>query len=367
MFCKRVKIRSYQKGLLFDDREFKRILGAGIHWLFGLSWKLRVDMVSMRDPWLFHEDLDLVIKSSQLGDDAEILELSDNQRCLVWIENRFCAILGPGNHVIWNKFKPLRVETVDTAGVRFKHPEISAILKSPGSSEELVTHRIESGSVGILFLDGKLEEVLEPGLHVFWRKVRDIKVHLVSTRESGLDISGQEILSKDKVSLRLNGLLTYRVVHPERAVTEVEDYLQTLYREAQLALRAVVGIRDLDELLADKDSIADRVREILVKRVESLGIKIVGFGIRDIILPGDMKLLLNRVVESKKEAEANLITRREETAAMRSQANTARILAGNPTLMRLRELELLEKVAASSNLNIVCGDEGISDKVVKLI
>jgi hypothetical protein len=95
-------------------------------------------------------------------------------------------------------------------------------------------------------------------------------------------------------------------------------------------------------------------------------------GIRDVILPGDMKDLMNRVTEAKKAAEANLIARREETAAIRSQANTAKLLADSPTLMRLRELEVLEKIAAAGKLNIVVGDKslgekGLAEKVVNLL
>ena len=91
------------------------------------------------------------------------------------------------------------------------------------------------------------------------------------------------------------------------------------------------------------------------------------FGIRDVILPGDMKTILNRVTEAKKVAEADLITRREETAAMRSQANTARIFESNPALMRLRELEVLEKVADKANLNVVLGEKGLADRIMKLL
>lgn len=89
--------------------------------------------------------------------------------------------------------------------------------------------------------------------------------------------------------------------------------------------------------------------------------------VRDIILPGDMKDLMNKVTEAKKAAEANLIARREETAAMRSQANTAKLLADNPTLMRLRELEVLEKVATTGNLNVVLGEKGLADRVTHLL
>ena len=90
-------------------------------------------------------------------------------------------------------------------------------------------------------------------------------------------------------------------------------------------------------------------------------------GVRDIILPGEMKDLMNKVTEAKKAAEANLIVRREETAAMRSQANTAKVLADNPTLMRLRELEVLEKVATCGKLSVVLGEKGLADRVVNLI
>ena len=98
-----------------------------------------------------------------------------------------------------------------------------------------------------------------------------------------------------------------------------------------------------------------------------MGLEIASVGIRDVILPGEMKDLMNRVTEAKKAAEANLISRREETAAMRSQANTAKLLADNPVLMRLRELEVLERIAADGDLKVVLGEKGLTDTVVNLL
>jgi ABC-type microcin C transport system permease subunit YejB len=98
--------------------------------------------------------------------------------------------------------------------------------------------------------------------------------------------------------------------------------------------------------------------------VAALGLQIASVGIRDVILPGDMKDLMNKVTEAKKAAEANLIARREETAAVRSQANTAKLLADNPALMRLRELEVLEKIATACELKIVLGEKGLVERVV---
>ena len=174
-------------------------------------------------------------------------------------------------------------------------------------------------------------------------------------------------MTADKVTLRLNAVVTYRVANALRSVTEVEDSRQALYREAQLALRAVVGTKALDTLLTEKDAVARELEGLVRDRAAAFGLDVHALGIRDIILPGDMKDLMNRVTEAKKAAEAALITRREETAAMRSQANTAKILESHPTLMRLRELEVLEKVAEKSNLQVVLGEKGLTDRVVKLL
>lgn len=174
-------------------------------------------------------------------------------------------------------------------------------------------------------------------------------------------------MTNDKVTLRMNAIATYRVVDPRQAVSTVDDVKQTLYREVQLALRAVVGARELDALLSDKDVVAREVEEQVRRRVGELGLELVSVGVRDIILPGEMKDLMNKVTEAKKAAEANLIVRREETAAMRSQVNTAKLLQDNLTLMRLRELEVLEKIAATSKLNVVLGEKGLADKVMNLL
>jgi regulator of protease activity HflC (stomatin/prohibitin superfamily) len=189
----------------------------------------------------------------------------------------------------------------------------------------------------------------------------------VDTRELILDVAGQEIMTADKVTLRLNALVTYRISDVRAALSVVDDARQALYRETQLVLRALVGARELDAFLADKDGVVAELAEGLRRRVPALGLEVVTVGIRDLILPGEMKELLNKVTEAKKAAEANLIVRREETAAMRSQANTAKLLQDNPTLMRLRELEVLEKVAAGAKLNVVLGDKGLTERVVNVL
>ena len=363
----RIRIRSYELGLHFYDGEFKGIMRAGRHWLFNALLKHRVEVVSQRDPWLEHSRLDIIVKSGLLGASATVVDLKDHQRALVWIDGRFSRILSPGLYVYWNSIRDVRVETVDARVPRFEHDSLKVITRAPDASQRLDVCTVNRNCAGVLFVDGRFVATLPPGLYAFWKDAADSKLVEVDLRETVTDVSGQEIMTADKVTLRMNAMVTYRIADPKKAVTEADDVRQSLYRETQLVVRAIVGTHHLDSFLAEKDAVASQIEDAVRKRASELGLEIASVGIRDIILPGDMKDLMNKVTEAKKAAEANLIARREETAAMRSQANTAKLLADNPTLMRLRELEVLENVAAAGKLNIVLGEKGLTERVVNLL
>ncbi|MCG6156533.1 slipin family protein [Rubinisphaera margarita] len=367
IFLKRYKIRSYEVGLYFRDGEFRGLIEQGTRWLIDPLGKVRVDVVSKRDPWLVHDKLDLIVNSGVLKDRAVVLDLQDHERALVWIENRFSHILPAGLYSYWNGQKKVRVEVVDARQVRFEHPELKVIAKSPLAQRTLDVCSVNRDHVGVLFIDGRYVETLAPGLYAFWKGQSDAKVVEVDLRETMVDVSGQDIMTADKVTLRLNAVVTYKVADARKAVSQTDDVRQALYRETQLVLRSVIGARELDAFLTEKDAVGSEVEDNVRRRAGELGLEIASVGIRDVILPGDMKDLMNKVTEARKAAEANLISRREETAAMRSQANTAKLLADNPVLMRLRELEILEKLAGNGKLNIVVGEKGLSDRVVNLL
>ena len=367
MIMKHIKIRNFEIGLRFRDREFQGLLAPGTYWLFDPWRKLRIDIVSQRDPWLVHEKLDMIVRSGVLKDRAIVLDLKDHQRALVWVEGRFSHILPPGLFAYWTGLREVKVEVIDARGVRFEHDELRAISRSNGVERVLEIGTVEPHHTGVLFIDGQFIAALPPGRYAFWKNMAQVKFIQEDLRETMVDIAGQEIMTADKVTLRMNAVVTYRVVDARQAVSTVDDARQALYREAQLALRAVVGGRELDTFLVEKDGVARELEELIRPRIRQFGLEIVSVGVRDIILPGDMKELMNRVTEAKKSAEANLIVRREETAAMRSQANTAKLLETSPTLMRLRELEVLEKIASAGKLSIVLGEKGLADRVVNLL
>ena len=263
--------------------------------------------------------------------------------------------------------RDVRVETVDARTARFEHDDLKVIVRAADASRLLDVCAVNRNCAGVLFVDGRFVDTLAPGLYAFWKDAADAKLVEVDLRETVTDVSGQEIMTADKVTLRMNAVVTYRVTDAKKAVTETDDVRQALYRETQLVVRATVGARELDAFLTEKDAVAQEIEQSVRERANDLGLEIASVGIRDVILPGDMKDLMNKVTEAKKAAEANLIARREETAAMRSQANTAKLLADNPTLMRLRELEVLENVASTGKLNIVLGEKGLAERVVNLL
>lgn len=369
---KRYKIRSYEMGLLFRDGEFRRLVSAGTHWYVDPLCIVRVDIVSQRDPWLVHDKLDMIVKSDALKDRAIVLDLKDHERALVWVENRFSHVLPPGLYAYWTGQKHVRVEVIDARNARLEHIELKVIARSPMAQRVLDVCTVNRDHVGVLFIDGQYIDTLAAGLYAFWKGQSEAKVVEIDLRETMVDVGGQEIMTADKVTLRLNAVVTYKIVDARKAVSQTDDVRQALYRETQLVLRGVIGARELDAFLTDKDAVAKEIEDNVRRRASELGLEIASIGIRDVILPGEMKDLMNKVTEARKAAEANLISRREETAAMRSQANTAKLLIDNPVLMRLRELEVLEKIATAGKLNIVLGErqpseKGLVDKVVNLL
>ena len=365
----RIRIRKHEYGLWFEHGDFKRLLEPGAYFMtpglfFGRSQVKTVNTLMTK---FVHPMLDVLIKNDSLGERLQVIDLIDNQRAFVWRDGRLAYILGPGRHAFWKQPYAIEHEVfeVDGADARFDHKRIDAVLTHADASQHFRVLHVEAHERVLLFQEGQLIEAVGPGRYVFWKQTAEITWKTVDLREQGADVAGQEIMTADKMSLRVNLLVTWQVSDPVKAVTVV-DYAQSLYREAQLALRAAVGGRQLDKLLADKEAVGNEVRGAITKRVAEFGVIVKSVGLRDIILPGDMKTILNKVIEAQKQAEANLIRRREETAAARSQANTARLLAENPVLARMKELEAIQEILAGTKATFFLGQGDLVNQVKNL-
>lgn len=364
---KRIHVPKHNFGLRFDEGEFTGIVEPGVYHMFDPMDRITVDLVNERDAFVRHPQLDVIVKTGVLENRAVLLDLADHERALVTVNGRLHSVLPAGQYALPNTFNKVKAEIITTETVRFTHPNLEQILADSAAGLVFNKHDVAEGHVGLFYLNGTFQELLKPGRYAFFKGAGAVKLLMVDLRERVLDVGGQEIMTEDKVTLRLNVVATYKVVDARQYTEVADDAIQALYRDAQLALRATVGARSLDALLAEKDAVTEELTEALRKRAKALGIDVMNAGIRDIILPGDMRDLMNRVTEAKKAAEANFIARREETAAMRSQANTAKLIESNPTLMRLRELEVLEKIAGHAKLSVVLGEKGLADRVVNLL
>ncbi|MBI3273293.1 MAG: slipin family protein [Planctomycetes bacterium] len=214
---------------------------------------------------------------------------------------------------------------------------------------------IQEFEKGVLFRKGRLIGVLGPGEYRIWKLWHRERLEKLDLRIRTLVIGGQEMMTSDKVTLRLNALVKYRIEDATAAVVRVEKWAEQLYADAQLALRGELAAQTLDELLAAKGTLGARARELLAPIAAEYGVRILDLGLKDVILPGEMKSILNQVIEARKRAEAAVIERREEVSAIRSQVNTADLYAKNPTLMRLKELEALQGILGGPGRTFVLG------------
>ena len=364
---RKIRIRKHEVGLWFRRGDFQRVLEPGAHRLAdGLFWGGRLERFNTLESEFKHRLLDVLVADEQVRAELVLVELADDQRALVWKDGRLGWVLKPGRHAFWKGPAKIEVEVFDVNDVKFTHPKLEAIANFPTGAQVFTGVRVESHERVLLFADGELIDELGAGLHLFWNGGRKITWKEVDLREQVADVAGQEIMTADKVTLRVNLVVTYQVTDPVKAVTVVADHAQALYREAQLLLREAVGGRALEKLLADKDEVGSEVRNALARRAETFGVAVRGVGLRDIILPGEMKSILNEVILAAKQAEANLIRRREDTAAARSEANTAKLLAGNPTLARMRELEAIGQVLKGVKATFVLGHGNLVEQVRSL-
>jgi len=374
----RIVVGENERAVHMKDRRFRRLLGPGVHRLMNVFGRHEVRVYDLAEVAFEHPQLDVLLKAhaDELAEHFQVVELNAHQVGLVYRDGRLSGLLAPETRAVyWRGPVEVRVQVQDIAE-DFRVPQKLAMQLVHGmAGSELgraVLKAIHFAVVperhlGLLLVNGVLTETLGPGLHAFWSYNRSLKVEQVDTRVQAMEVQGQEILTKDKVSLRVNLSANYRVTDPVVARNGLGNFVEHLYRVLQFGLRQAVGARTLDTLLGNKGELDTEMQRYAAAQVEGYGLEVQGVGVRDLILPGDMKEILNQVVEAEKVAQANVIRRREETAATRSLLNTARLMDENPTLLRLKELETLEKLTDKvGNLTVFGGLDGMLQDMVRI-
>ncbi len=355
---KKFQISEYEIGLLYVQNNFIQPLEPGDYAFWSLDKNVTVKTLSriIPNPDFPLEDVLIEKHPDFVAAYCEVVQLLTQQVAIVRYQGsampaagKAIAILPPTSRKLF--WQGVEVEVIDISSDGKLSPKLVAELVSGTKEVLLLSHNslhiceVPAQHIGLLYINQEFQSQLQPGIHAWWLFGRSFKTEAIDLRLQNIEVSGQDILSKDKVPLRLNLTAGYRIQDPIKAKNGLSDITGFLYKELQFALRGAVGEQTLDGLLEDKGSIDRSIGEYIRQKVAAYGIEVDSVGVKDIILPSEIKTILSKVVEAEKAAQANVVRRREETAATRSMLNTAKVMEDNPVALRLKELEVLERIA----------------------
>ncbi len=360
---KRVMINTNNVGLVYKNGELVRVLTAGKYWLgFGesiVTYNMGYDFTST-------VATDVLLQNDEFANLVTRVDVADNEIVLVYQNKNLKKVLAAGTYIFWKGITELSFVRADLSKYEMTENIDRNLLDKVALSAYVRGYKVEAHEKALMFVDGKFERVLEAGNYHYWKNSTVIQMLKTDMRQLSMDIAGQEMLTKDKAQLRINFTVQYKVTDVMKALLENKEFDKQLYILIQLALREFVGRLTLDELMDSKDKISDYVQASTEDKAQALGVKVLTSGVKDIILPGDVKDIMNQVLIAEKRAQANIITRREETASARSLLNTAKLMEENAMLYKLKEMEYVEKIAEKINNISLSGGGQIVDQLKQL-
>lgn len=379
---RRITVSPVHCAIEFFDGRIEAITGPGVINRFFASGRREFLLVDVSEPEVKLANVESHLRdpNGKLAAHIEAVDIAPDQLGLVYKQERLSGILAPSARALyWKKTAqvnamPVRVQRVDLSQPAIDENLLrcllAAVVNSPLAQDVqrlCVLKIIAPHELGVLSIDGRYQQLLQPGNYGFWKSARQVQIDVLDTRAQASEVSGQEILTKDKLSLRVNLSASWKVIDAHAAKFRIVDYKEGLYRELQFALRHAIGTRTLDELLANKSALDSVIHDYAAEKIAAFGVQLISVGVKDLILPGELRELLNQVVHAEKMALANVIKRREETSATRNLLNTARLMEESPILLRLKELESLEKIAEKvGSLTVLGGVEGLMKQLVSL-
>ncbi|MEG0187152.1 MAG: slipin family protein [Algoriella sp.] len=338
---KKLAINNQEIGLAIKNNEVKNIYTKGNYWILFNKNIEKFDINEIIDS-KFHS---MILENETLKEMVDFIEVLHNEVLIVYKNNQFHDSFYNKNIMIWKnstQLKTMKFDLNSTDEIKnLSKREIDILRKSGAIRIISVSPYFE----GILFKDNKFDQVVKAGDLYFYNNETKISVVTYDMRPQTIEISGQEILTKDKAQLRINFMVNYQIIDLIKAYQANKDFEKMIYQAIQLGLREFIGNMNFDELMSDKNSVSDYIMQKYQNQFAEIGLKLKETGMKDIILPGEIREIMNRVLIAEKTAQANSIMRREETASTRSLLNTAKLMEENETLWKLKEMEYIEKIA----------------------
>jgi SPFH domain / Band 7 family len=366
----RVTVKDGERAFLMRNGRFEQVLEPGRHQLFDPLRGLAVELHQVVRAE-FPAERHAVLKAARPDLAAEMFEAVEtkaDELAIVSLDGRPLHLMGPWQtRVFWKVATKVDVERIDVRDPKVAPRHLTMVARERNTM--VAEHVVENHEAGLLYVEGRLVERLAPGRHAFWTVGRKVEVKRFDLRPQAVEVTAQEMLTKDRIALRVTLTAFRRIVDPERAVGTVPDVDAWLYRLVQFAIREAVASRTLDEVLSAKNALDAELRAFVRERIAETGIEVTELGVKDVILPGEIRELVNKVVEAERTAKANLIHRQEETAATRSLLNTAKLMEENPLLLRLKELESLERLVEKvGRIDLHAGEgAGLDALLTKLV
>lgn len=360
---KRVKINAYQVGLVFKNGVYQRLLKEGKYWFWDGE---KIQIYDLTKQFFAPVELNILLQDEALAEALYVIDVKEAEIVLVYENGLLKQVLTAGRYTFWKSAIQYGFVRADISKIEITENIDRTTLLNRLLLPYVRSSEVQSYEKALFFVDGKYVKVLEPGVHYWWKNSIAIHAAKVDVRQQQMEINGQEILTKDKAALRINAWAQYKVANIEKAVLENKEWEKQLYVSFQLALREYISGFSFDELLEKKESLSPFIVQRVAAKAEALGIEVGGFGIRDIILPGDVKEIMNSVLVAEKKAQANIIMRREETASTRSLLNTAKLMEENAMLWKLKEMEYVEKIADKISHISVAGNGDLIEQLKQI-
>ena len=360
-------INEQERGFLFKNGKFQKFLEPGKYFT-PLTKNTEIKIVNINKRFFIKGfNINQFLENPEISKFLDVIEVADNEIALLYSDGVFSRILKSGKYAYWNILKKHNFQKISLNNSELPKDVDISIFSDENASKFVDTTIVESYETGLLFYNGVYQKNLQPGKYHHLKGNVTAKIEKVDMRQKQIDMNGQEIMTEDKITLRLNFVCQYKIVNPYKALVEIKDLEGQLYILLQLILREYVGSIKLDDLLLKKEEIGNFVLRQLSEKKDSFGVEFLSAGLKDVILPGEIKDILNKVLIAQKEAQANVIMRREETASTRSLINTAKLMEENAVLYKLKEMEYLEKICSKVG-NINLGDNcSLKDQINKLI
>ena len=361
---KKVRINAGTAGLIFKNGDYKKVLTEGVYWL---GWGESVVVYNLALSFSSNTmQLEVLLRDEKLAAMWHVIDVLDNEIVLVFKNNKYSQVLTAGRYVFWKGLVEYEFTRANLSKIYITEKIETNLFSRLEISKYIRVFEVAAYEKAVLLVNDEYVKTLTGGTYRFWRNDITIKIAKVDLRQLQLEIAGQELLTKDKAAVRMTLFAQYKVINVERALLENKDFEKQFYVALQLALRAYVGTYTFDELLENKESLAEAIFVESKTTAAKLGVDLAQVGVRDIILTGEMKEIMNKVLIAQKTAQANVITRREETASTRSLLNTAKLMEDNEMLYKLKEMEYVEKIAEKIGEITVTGNGGVVSQLKEI-